>query len=156
VELLDLIRQGDSPVHHRDHDTKSADERDLGSRGSILVADDDENNRALIVRNLVRRGYQVTEARDGEQALQLVREHPFDLLLCDVVMPEMDGVELLRRVRSEVSQSLPVVVISALDQMDTVEKCLDLDATDFISKPFEPAVLLAKVRAIIRRQSRSL
>lgn len=124
------------------------------AEGSLLVVDDDPNNRMLVVRNLKKRGYQVAEATDGLEALELVHQSSFDLILCDLVMPRMDGVEFLRRIQAEFGDSLPVMVISALDQMETVEECLDLDAVDFISKPFEPYMLLAKVRAIIRRKRR--
>lgn len=124
------------------------------SEGFVLVVDDDANNRILIARNLKKRGYAVMEACDGVEALELIRKTPFDLVVCDIVMPRMDGVELLRHLQSEFGSRLPVMVISALDEMDTVEQCLDLDAVDFISKPFEPYILLAKVRAVIRRKRR--
>ena len=120
--------------------------------GSILVVDDDDNNRILVVRNLMKRGYEVAEAIDGVEALDQIRKNSFDLILCDIVMPRMDGVELLKHIQAEFADKLPVVVISAVDEMETVEQCLDLDAVDYITKPFEPYILLAKVRAILRRK----
>lgn len=132
--------------------SNAAKQEGLLSEGSVLVVDDDANNRILIARNLKKRGYAVMEACDGIEALDLVRKTPFDLIICDIVMPGMDGVELLKHLKAEFGDRLPVIVISALDQVDTVEQCLDLDAVDFISKPFEPYILLAKVRAIIRRK----
>jgi adenylate cyclase len=122
--------------------------------GSVLVVDDDANNRILIARNLKKRGFEVREASDGLEALELIRKSTFDLVLCDIVMPGMDGIELLQHIHAEFGDQLPVMVISALDQMEMVEQCLDMEAVDFISKPFEPYILLAKVRANIRRKRR--
>ena len=121
------------------------------NQGNVLVVDDDANNRILIARNLRKRGYKVAEASDGMEALEILKTNSFDLILCDIVMPQMDGVALLKHLQSQF-RDIPVMVISALDEMDVVEQCMDLDAVDFITKPFEPYILLAKVRATIRRK----
>jgi len=124
------------------------------SNAEVLVVDDEINNRMLIVRNLQKHGYQVSEAEDGNEALALMKEHPYDVVVCDILMPRMDGLDLLRNIRSKFSRPIPVIVISALDQIEIVDQCLQFENTDFISKPFEPSILLAKVAAIIRDRNR--
>lgn len=120
--------------------------------GSILVVDDEANNRMLMTRNLTKRGYTVTEATDGKEALDLLDREDFDLILCDIMMPIVDGTQVLKEVVAAYGDALPVIIISAMDQMDLVIECLDLGAADFVQKPFEPAVLLARVRATIKRK----
>ena len=124
------------------------------SEGSVLVVDDDVNNRILIARNLRKRGFDVTDADDGVEALRLIDKKSFDVVLLDIVMPIMDGVDLLQRIHERFGDKLPVMIISALDDLEIVEKCLELDAVDFITKPYEPYILIAKVRAMIRRNRR--
>lgn len=120
--------------------------------GSILVIDDESNNRMLMTRNLTKRGYTVTEAENGREGLDKLDREDFDLILCDIMMPIVDGTEVLKEVVAAYGDALPVIIISAMDQMDLVVQCLDMGAADFVQKPFEPAVLLARVRATIKRK----
>lgn len=153
-ELLDLLndqaqqRAAEPGIHTME---PFADRENDGT-GSILVVDDDMNNRMLMVRVLEKRGYKIKEAGNGEEALALIDAEDFDLILCDVMMPKIDGVEVLTNLQKTYGQTLPVIVISAMDQLDTVVECLDLGAADFIQKPFEPAILVARVRAAIKRK----
>ncbi len=118
--------------------------------GEVLVVDDYEENREVLARLLQRRGYTVTSASTGEEALALLRERlddrPFELLLLDIVMPDMDGWEVLQRAKAdERLAELPVIMISGLDEVDAVVRCLELGAADFVAKPFEPAILRARL-----------
>lgn len=116
---------------------------------SILVVEDDRNLAETLVYNLRREGYSATIARTGLEALSRVRaEHP-DLLLLDVMLPEMDGFEVCRAIRA--TSSLPIIMLSARsDEMDRVLG-LELGADDYVAKPFSLRELLARVRATLRR-----
>ena len=119
--------------------------------GSVLVVDDDANNRDLLTRRLTRAGYRVTGAEDGEKALEHVGENAFDLVLLDVMMPGIDGFEVLRRIRQSYSMSdLPVIMATSLTEADQVLSAFDLGANDFVSKPFEMAVVLARVSTHVK------
>jgi CheY-like chemotaxis protein len=151
--IVDLMRSDSLPGTAATYIEQVQVDRDTPPstlEASVLVVDDDVNNRILIVRNLQKNGYRVEEAEDGNEALELMNEQAFDLVICDIVMPRMDGLELLRQIHSRFTRQIPVIVISALDQIETVEQCLAYPDTDFISKPFEPSILLAKTAAIIR------
>lgn len=116
--------------------------------GNILVVDDIAMNREVLRRLLEKRGYTVTEAAGGEEALLLLQAQSFDLMLLDILMPEVTGWEVLQRARRDFPiQKLPIVMISAVDEQDAVVRCLELGADDYIIKPFEPAILKARVTA---------
>jgi CheY-like chemotaxis protein len=119
-------------------------------QGRLLVVDDVEANRDLISHQLARQGYTVSVAANGREALDMLTSHEFDLLLLDIFMPEMDGVEVLQRVKSDPAlRELPVIVISALDEVDSVVRCIDMGAEDFVSKPFDPVLLGARIGTIL-------
>jgi adenylate cyclase len=114
----------------------------------VLVVDDDPVNRALLTRFLEQDGYRVDTAADGRQALERLQAEPFDLVLLDVVMPNMDGYEVLTQMqRDEVLRHVPVVMITALDDVDTAVKCIESGADDYLPKPFDPIVLRARLKA---------
>jgi adenylate cyclase len=114
----------------------------------VLVVDDDPVNRALLTRFLEQDGYRVDTAADGRQALERLQAEPFDLVLLDVVMPNMDGYEVLTQMqRDEVLRHVPVVMITALDDVDTAVKCIESGADDYLPKPFDPVVLRARLKA---------
>jgi len=115
--------------------------------GRILVIDDTEENRELLERRLSRRGYEVALANDGESGLERLAAESFDLVLLDVMMPGIDGFEVLRRIRIERGPSdLPVIMATALNQPEDVVRAFDAGANDFVSKPFELPVVLARLR----------
>lgn len=120
--------------------------------GAVLVIDDDADNRELLTRSLESVGYTVTQATSGAEALALLRSVELDLVLCDVLMPGLSGIEVLQQIRSVFADALPVVMLSGVDQLDIVVTCLELGADDYLSKPFEPAILRARVRASIERK----
>lgn len=117
-------------------------------QGKMLVVDDDFLNRTLLATNLEEQGYSVETAEDGRQALDLLRAGKFDVVLLDILMPEMDGYQVLDEIkRDEALKHLPVIVISAVDEMDSVVRCIEMGATDYLPKPFEPALLRARINA---------
>lgn len=121
------------------------------TRQTILVVDDEEPMRRLIANNLKASGYRVQTGADGNQALRLIDEYPFDLLVLDVNMPGPSGLQVLERVRSD--GAVPVLIVSGRSrERDTVE-ALNLGADDYLSKPFGIAELLARVKALLRRMS---
>lgn len=120
----------------------------------ILVVDDVAENRDLLIRRLKRMQLTDTvEAGDGREALARIREDSFDLVLLDVMMPEMSGIEVLRALREEGRLAdMPVVMISAASEIEKVVECIELGAEDYLPKPFNPALLAARVRAALERR----
>jgi CheY-like chemotaxis protein len=122
-------------------------------QGSILIVDDNAANRDLLSRQLGRQGHDVTTAEDGRQALELMRANPFDLLLLDIMMPEMDGYEVLEHLKSDATlEDVPVVVISALEEMESVAQCIRMGAEDYLLKPFNPVLLEARIRTCLEKK----
>ena len=124
----------------------------MGSnRGHILVVDDSKINRMMLARAVEKQGHQVTTAQDGRQALALLssaQAGPFDVILLDVLMPEMDGYQVLEQVKGDSAlRHIPVIMISALDEMDSAIRCIEMGATDYLPKPFNPALLQARLDA---------
>lgn len=122
-------------------------------RGHILVVDDNENNRDLLTRRLERRGHTVVTAEHGVAAMALLRAQRFDLLVLDIMMPQMDGYEVLRLLKADPAlRHLPVIVISALGELDSVVRCIELGAEDYLVKPFNPVLLNAKIDFCLERK----
>ena len=123
------------------------------TKARLLVVDDIEMNRDLLGRRLTGQGYHVEMAEGGAQALAMLQAAPFDLVLLDIMMPDMDGYEVLRRIRGDVVlQHLPVVMVSALGETESVVRCIELGADDYLTKPFNPLVLKARVTASLSRK----
>jgi adenylate cyclase len=121
---------------------------DTTIRGVVLVVDDDALNRMLLATNLEEQDYVVVTAENGRKALDLLRAQPFDVVLLDLLMPEMDGYQLLEHMKSDnILRHLPVMIISALDEMDSVIRCIEMGATDYLTKPFDPVLLRARLNA---------
>jgi adenylate cyclase len=120
--------------------------------GTILVVDDNESNREMLARRLARQGYQVSVAADGLAALAHLAAHETDLVLLDVMMPGLDGYEVLTRLKADARlRAVPVLMISALDEMDSVVRCIELGAEDYLSKPFDPVLLRARIGACLEK-----
>ena len=110
--------------------------------GTILIADDNRVNRLLLSRGLEQQGHTVVFAENGREALDLLRQNGFDLLLLDVLMPELDGYEVLAELQRDPHlRDLPVVVTSALDELESVVKCVEMGAEDYLTKPINPVLL---------------
>lgn len=124
--------------------------------GAVLVVDDQEANRALLARRLRKQGYTVSLAENGRHALERLRARRFDLVLLDILMPEMDGVEVLRQVKADPELAhIPVLMLSALDELDAVVHCIELGAEDYLPKPFPAAILQARVQACLANKRMS-
>ena len=116
--------------------------------GQLLIVDDNEANRDMLSRRLERKGYFVISVESGEAALEIIGQESIDLVLLDIMMPGIDGVETLRRIRKNYSQShLPVVMVTAKDQSDDMVRAFDLGANDYITKPINFSVAMARIQA---------
>jgi two-component system, cell cycle response regulator len=121
--------------------------------GSVLVVDDDAVNRLLLSRALERDGHRVRAVADGLEALQALHDGPFDCVLLDVLMPEMDGYQVLEHIRSDPRlRRTPVIMVSALEDIQSVVRCIELGAEDYLPKPFDPVLLRARINAGLARK----
>lgn len=119
----------------------------------VLVVDDNEANRDVLARRLQRQGIRATGAEDGRRALEIVRQEPFDLILLDVMMPEMNGYQVLEQLKADPAlRHIPVIMISAVDDIDSVVRCIELGAEDYLFKPFNPVLLKARVEASLEKK----
>jgi sigma-B regulation protein RsbU (phosphoserine phosphatase) len=121
---------------------------------ALLVVDDNEDNRYTLVERLKRHGYSnLTTANNGREALELLRARPFELVLLDVTMPEMNGYEVLECLKADKRlRHVPVIMISAVDQVESVVRCIGLGAEDYLPKPFNPTLLRARVGASLEKK----
>jgi CheY-like chemotaxis protein len=119
----------------------------------LLVVDDNEANRDMLSRRLARLGYTVALAEDGRTALARLREGSFDLMLLDIMMPDMDGYQVLQQVKAdERLRDLPVIVLSALDETASAVRCIELGAEDYLPKPFDSVLLRARISACLEKK----
>jgi class 3 adenylate cyclase/CheY-like chemotaxis protein len=120
---------------------------------SILVVDDDTISRALLVHGLEFDGHRVAVADDGRQALELLRAGRYDIVLLDVLMPELDGYDTLAQiVADEALRHIPVIMVSALEEVESVARCLEMGAQDYLPKPFNPVLLRARINGCLTRK----
>jgi signal transduction histidine kinase len=121
--------------------------------GHILVVDDNKTNRLKLRRSLEDQGYVVTLAENGQQALDIVNSVSVDVVLLDILMPEIDGYQVLERIKNNSQlRDIPVIVISALDEMDSVVRCIEMGAEDYLPKPFNTVLLKARLGASLQRK----
>jgi DNA-binding response OmpR family regulator len=121
--------------------------------GFVLVADDDAVNRLLLTSGLERDGHRVRAVADGLEALEALDSELFDCALLDVLMPGMDGYQVLQHIRSEPKlRHTPVIMISALDDVESVVRCIEMGADDYLPKPFDPVILRARISAGLARK----
>ena len=121
--------------------------------GTILIVDDNRVNRLMLARGLEQDGHTVAFAEHGGEALDLLRQQPFDLLLLDVLMPELDGYEVLAKLKDDPHlRDIPVIVTSALDEIDSVVRCLEMGAEDYLTKPVNPVLLNARINASLEKK----
>jgi class 3 adenylate cyclase/CheY-like chemotaxis protein len=120
--------------------------------GRILVVDDNASNRDLLGRRLVHEGHEVTTAKSGREALKILAEQEFDLILLDLMMPDMNGIEVLERLKAEEGWfNIPVIMISGLSETDAVIRCIEAGAEDYLPKPFNLVLLRARINACLER-----
>jgi two-component system, sensor histidine kinase ChiS len=123
------------------------------AHGLLLVVDDIEANRVLLSARLEREGYVIATAENGRQALELLRAGHFDLVLLDIMMPIMDGYEVLQHLKADLSlRQIPVIMISALNDLSSVVRCIEMGAEDYLSKPFNPTLLKARIGASLEKK----
>ena len=116
--------------------------------GRVLVVDDDRLNRQLLTRSLEQAGHVVHTADNGREALDLLRDDPPDVVLLDIVMPELDGVSVLEQMKADAGLNhVPVIMISAVDEIESVVRCIEMGAEDYLPKPFDPVLLRARINA---------
>ncbi|HZP74428.1 MAG TPA: adenylate/guanylate cyclase domain-containing protein [Gaiellaceae bacterium] len=121
--------------------------------GTILIADDNRMNRLLLGRSLEHEGHSLLFAEHGREALELLRAQQVDVLLLDVVMPELDGYQVLEELGKDPRlRDLPVIMTSALDELDSVVKCVEMGAEDYLTKPINPVLLNARVNASLEKK----
>jgi len=119
----------------------------------LLIVDDINDNRAILTRRFQRRGFEVVETDNGVTAIELINQETFDLVLLDVMMPGIDGIETLKRIRSQRSASaLPVIMVTAKSESNNIVDALELGANDYVTKPVDFAVALARVNTQISRK----
>lgn len=117
-------------------------------QASLLIVDDNAVNRDLLSRQLARQGYLVATAENGRHALDLLDRRDFDLILLDIIMPELDGVETLRRIKSDPRLAdIPVLMLSSLEEAQSAIRCIELGAEDYLAKPFHAPLLQARIGA---------
>ena len=121
--------------------------------GFLLVVDDNETNRDLLAHHLESQGHSVAQAQNGRQALEMIHKDRFDLVLLDVLMPEMNGYQVLAHIKNDISwKNIPVIMISALGEMDSVVQCIEMGAEDYLPKPFNPVLLKARINACLEKK----
>ncbi len=146
--LLDMVQNLISRMEKSITTQKVKVARATKASYSVLIVDDEEMNRDLLSRRLVREGYLVASAASGTEALQKLTERAHDLVLLDIMMPQMDGYEVLRRIRSDQSlQRLPVIMLTAQHTLESVRQCKELGVNDYMMKPFNFVQLKNKIRA---------
>lgn len=128
------------------------DDTGLGDHGDILVIDDDPGNREMLKRRLEKQGYKVEVAENGRDALTSLENVHKDLILLDLNMPGMNGQEVLKQLKNDVRlRHIPVIMLSAADEADTIVRCVMLGAEDYLSKPFNPVILKARISASLEK-----
>ncbi len=122
-------------------------------QATILVVDDDELDRDVLYRRLSRLGHQVLLAQDGFQALDMMRQMQFDVILLEVLLPEMTGYDVLEEIKADENlRHIPVIVLSSLDGIDWVSRCIEIGAEDYIPKPVDPTLLQARIDASLEKK----
>ncbi|MGL5943565.1 MAG: SpoIIE family protein phosphatase [Waterburya sp.] len=119
---------------------------------TILIVDDSVSNRELLSRQVETQGYQVATAADGKQAIAMIQTGAYDLILLDIIMPEINGYQVLKWIRASGWRHIPTIMISALDEIDSVVKCIEMGAADYLAKPFNPTLLKARLGACLEQK----
>ncbi|MBX3062789.1 MAG: response regulator [Anaerolineae bacterium] len=126
-----------------------------GHLGHVLIVDDNEANREVLSRRLERHGYSFAAAEDGIQAMEMMRSQPFDIIMLDIMMPRMNGYQVLEAMKADPALAdLPVIVVSAVSELESIVRCVELGAEDYLFKPFNPVLLKARLTAILEKNRR--
>jgi len=149
IDTTSMIEDVESTIRPliEDHSTKKPE------KGALLVVDDNEMNRDLMARHLTRQGHKVIVAENGVQALDNLKIRHFDLVLLDIIMPEMNGYELLKHMKSDVNlRNIPIIMITALEELESVVRCIEMGAEDYLPKHFNPVLLKARINACLEKK----
>ena len=152
---LPIARATDSPNAPSESDSRLTDVQ-LASRaaqGKLLVVDDNEANRDVLGQRLKRQNHRVEVAESGQEALSALRDQEFDLVLLDIMMPQMDGYEVLKQIKGDDTlKHIPVLMVTALNELDSVVRCIEMGADDYLSKPINATLLKARVGACLEKK----
>ncbi len=121
----------------------------------VLIVDDEKEMRTLLTVCLKPYGYEVDEAQTGYDAMQKLIDHKYDLIILDIMMPTIDGFEVLMNVREMIDKDIPIILLTALGDTERIVEGLQLGADDYIVKPFEPRELIARIQSIMRRSKKT-
>jgi len=125
----------------------------MDTPAKVLVVDDVEMNRDMLCALLAADGHKTAVAENGRLGLEMIRAEPYDLILLDVMMPELNGYQVLEQLKSDSSlRDIPVIVLSALDEIGSVVRCIELGAEDYLPKPFDPVLLRARIGACLEKK----
>lgn len=150
--MLQLLNGGSEPAPAEEPSRVEAQMQQPGG-ARILIVDDSAANRTMLARRLQRQGYAAEEAGGGQEALDRIAAENFDLVLLDLMMPVMDGFEVLSRMKQDRRmRTVPVVMISALDEIDSVVRAIEMGAEDYLLKPFDPVLLRARIGALLEKK----
>jgi len=120
--------------------------------GRLLVVDDNQDNRDVLRQLLTRQGHTIGTAENGKVAMEMLHNASWDLILLDIMMPVMDGYEALQQIKAdERLRHIPVIIVSALDEIQSVVRCIEMGAEDYLTKPFDPTLLRARINASLER-----
>ena len=132
---------------------RSQETRPDSLQPTLLVVDDDETNRKILSGRLEAEGHKVSVAENGRRALEMIEAQPFDLVLLDILMPEMDGYQVLKYLKShQTLRDIPIIVLSALDEIESAVRCIEMGAEDYLTKPFNPVLLRARIGACLEKK----
>lgn len=120
--------------------------------GHILVVDDNKNNRDLLSSQLRKYNHTISTAINGREALEMIEKNEYDLILLDLLMPEIDGYQVLKKIKENAKKYLPVIMISALDEIENIIRCIEIGAEDYLPKPFNKTLLKARVDTSLERK----
>lgn len=124
-----------------------------GEPGNLLIVDDNKMNRLLIARHLEGQNYRVVHAENGRQALTMLRSQPFDLILLDIEMPEVDGFQVLEQTTKDPElRDIPVIMITTVEEVESIVKCIELGAEDYLHKPINPTILKTRVTSSLEKK----
>ncbi len=155
-DLRGKTESGEAPMAKEAVSSLSALEpraTDRASAGTVMVVEDHDDIRELVQRQIERYGYEVLSAANGRQALQVLQFNRVDIILLDLLMPEMNGYEMLAALRADENFSqIPVIVISAFNDLDSIERCIELGADEYLPKTYNPALLKARLAACLEKK----
>lgn len=126
------------------------------AKGHLLIVEDDEDIQELLKYNLSKEGFRISTEMSGEGAMSSIEKKAPDLILLDIMLPEMDGLEVCRQVKSNAkTKPIPIIMLTAKGEESDIVAGLELGADDYITKPFSPRVLIARIKAVLRRKAKN-